>query len=150
MNDHSPQRRSGLLTWGLLSAFIVFAVGCGGPKVYPVDGQIVYTDGEPAANLKGYKVEFESVDALHEGHAVSAEGEVKPDGSFQMTTFKPGDGVFAGKHRVIIAPPASEGDTPTKPHVINPRYLSYETSGLTATVEEKSTAITLTIERRKK
>jgi hypothetical protein len=33
-----------------------------------------------------------------------ATGVVRPDGSFEMTTYKMGDGAIVGKHRVAITP----------------------------------------------
>ena len=87
---------------------------------------------------------------LRASRLVSAEGEIKTDGSFRITTLSPNDGALLGRHRAIIVPPVPVGDTPTKPYAVNPRYLSYETSDLTANIEAKTNNVTLKIERRKK
>jgi hypothetical protein len=124
--------------------------GCGGPKLYPVQGKVEYTDGKPATDLVDCKVEFESIDGKIDGHGVSAQGAIQLDGTFHLTTLKPNDGALLGGHRVLIMPPVPGGDAPARPHALHPRYADYETSGLTATVEAKVNAITLTLERRKR
>jgi hypothetical protein len=136
--------------WTALALLLAGAAGCGGPKIYPVKGTVVYADGQLATDLAGYKVEFESIDGKIDGHGASAEGEIQRDGTFQMTTLRPDDGALLGGHRVLISPPIPEGDTRAKPYVIDPRYLSYENSGLKVNVEPKVNEITLTIERRKR
>ena len=132
--------------------FFMAVAGCsGGPKIVPVSGKIVYMDGTLATNLAGYTVEFESIDGKIDSKRVSANGTVTKEGTFMLTTLKEGDGALVGKHRVLISPPGADGDTPSKPHVIMPKYVSYETSGLTAEVGSTSRAtVTLTIEKRAK
>jgi hypothetical protein len=54
-----------------------------------------------------------------------------------MSTFAEGDGAVEGKHRVLVMGPLPAGHiNPNRPPapVINPRFQSYETSGLTFTV----------------
>jgi hypothetical protein len=137
------------LRWTAAAILLSGVAGCGGAKIYPVEGRVVYSDSTPAADLARYKVEFESIDGKIDGRNVSAEGEIQKDATFRITTLKPNDGALLGSHRVIIAPPHTEGDTPTRPFIIDPRYVSYETSGLKVHIEAKTNEITLTIERRK-
>jgi hypothetical protein len=103
-------RMVGVTLFGL---FLAGTAGCGGgSKVYPVRGTVAYPDGTPAKELAGYKVEFEALDAQHEGRGVSAEGEIQSDGSFRLTTFKADDGAFPGRHRVLIGAPNPTSDIP--------------------------------------
>jgi hypothetical protein len=136
--------------WAFLILLLVGAAGCGGPKLYPVNGKVVYPDNSPAKELAGYTVEFEAVDGKIDGKGVSAVGQIQTDGTFRMTTLKPNDGALPGRHRVLIAPPIPEGDTLNPPRIIDRRFHSYQTSGLEAKVEEKPTEVILTVTRVKK
>lgn len=139
-----------LRMFSLVAVVLSGLTGCGGSGIYPVNGRVVYSDGSAATDLAGYKVEFESIDGTLDGHRVSAEGEIQKDGTFRITTRKLNDGALLGGHRVLIAPPMPEGDTPTKPYVVAPQYLSYETSGLKVEVKSSSNEIELKLDRRKK
>ena len=59
----------------------------------PVKGVLRY-QGKP---LTSGAVTFEPTDIGREAH-----GEVRPDGTFELTTFRPGDGAVAGTHRVAV------------------------------------------------
>ena len=132
---------------------IVTVVGCG-PGTYPVEGQVVFTDGKAARELSGGAVEFRSLEVQP---AVSARGLIRDDGSFSVTTHKPGDGAVAGRHRVLITPPivlATKSDVPAAgpaggplKQLVDPRVTAFETSGLEVVVEKKPTAVTLTVGR---
>src|SRR5262249_53201186 len=63
-----------IVIWGHLSMLFsrglflalgvaILAAGCGSKKIYPVQGKIVDSDGNPIAGLKGGAVEAEAVDA---------------------------------------------------------------------------------------
>ncbi len=112
-----------LAAFGLLLA----AAGCGGNKLHPVRGQVVYQDGSPVKGLEGGQVVFEGTGP--DGKKYSATGPLDAEGRFELGTEKPGDGAVAGKNRVLISPPTSEGDIP-KPKVIDPKYETFERSGL--------------------
>jgi hypothetical protein len=66
-----------------------------------------------------------------DGQAVMARGEIRPNGSYELSTYKPGDGLPPGKYRVLINPmdlsdvPDEKKDLP-----FDHKYLRYETSGL--------------------
>lgn len=133
----------------LALAMILTLTGCGGAKTYPVEGIVVDTDGKPATDLAGFHVEFESIDTTIDKRNVSATGTLTPEATFRLSTRKSNDGAVVGKHRVLIAQPVPVGDTPSQPLRIPAKYLSYQTSGLTATVEPKTNLIKIEIERRK-
>jgi len=124
-------------------------IGCGGPTVCPVHGRIVYPDGTPAKELAGYTVTFESVDqaATAEKPGVSGWGEVKPDGTFQISTYRPGDGAVPGRHRVAISPPPLLADEQPAPPAIPLKYVSFQTSGLEVQIKPGPNEVTLTVER---
>jgi len=89
-----------------------FGSGCSDqPKVtmVPVRGTVKFTDGTiPQAEVA--TVYFEPIDigaqAAPPGQAPvrkMAFGEINPkDGSFELTTVRPGDGAIAGKYKVIF------------------------------------------------
>jgi hypothetical protein len=74
--------------------------GCGSgsavpPSLIPVKGKVTYK-GQPVT--KGI-VRFEP----DSGFGRMATGELESDGTFELTTLKPGDGVVAGEHRVTVS-----------------------------------------------
>ena len=98
---------------------------------YPVRGKVTFPDGTP---LEGGRVEFELVSSKHR---VSARGVIRPDGSFELGTFQPGDGALAGEHRAIVMPPLPIGDrdgVDSLPVIIDPHFQRFDSSGLKFTV----------------
>lgn len=123
--------------------------GCGdaSPRTYPVRGKVVFADGTPLST--GGVVLSES--ASDGSAAVNARGAIAPDGTFELTTFNPGDGAVPGKHRVLVRAQRDptiflEHGIPPKP-VIDPRLEQYDTSELQFTVEEKSNDLTIEVRR---
>ncbi|HEY7425196.1 MAG TPA: hypothetical protein VH682_13275 [Gemmataceae bacterium] len=103
------------------------AAGCGS-KLYPVHGKVAFPDG---TSLAGGLVVFER--QQEEGKSITARGEIHADGSYQLSTYRPGDGVPAGKYRVLVAPKTdlNDIDNPHKPPPpFDPRYMAFATSGL--------------------
>jgi hypothetical protein len=90
----------------------------------PVRGKVTLPGGQPAA---GSQVVFEG---QQEGNIVSARGDVAADGSYEMSTFEPGDGVPPGKYRVQVNPPPMVDAEARTPPPFNPKYGSFQTSGL--------------------
>ena len=71
----------------------VFA-GCnGGPKMTPVTGKVMY-NGNP--------LEF-GVVMFQPSSGQPARGDIQPDGTFTLSTYRLNDGVVLGKHKVRIA-----------------------------------------------
>ena len=101
------------------------AVGCG-PRLYPVRGKVTYPDGKP---LTAGLVVFES---QGQEKPVTARGDIRADGSYQLGTYRPGDGALAGKYRVLVAPKSDPNavDLPSGPPPFDPRYMGFDTSGL--------------------
>ncbi len=112
-----------------LAALTVCAVltgfcGCG-KELYPVSGTLVWEDGQPATELKGATIYFESTE-----HRSVSRGAVQESAQFQLTTDRPEaygpDGVPPGVHRVYVIDAEST--------LMKPRFRRPETSGLEVTV----------------
>jgi hypothetical protein len=109
-----------ILAVAFLLAFCAF--GCGkGHK--PVRGIVIFEDGQPLT--KGIVV-FES---MQSNRPITARGEIQPDGSYQLGTDRPEDGVPSGKYRVLITPIVENPDAP-EPLAFDKRYTGFQSSGL--------------------
>ncbi len=126
------RRVLGIIAVGLL---LGTQTGCGSSGKYPVHGRLLYEeDGQPITELAGFSVTFTS-----EQLGRSSIGEIKPDGTFQLMTQQPYDGVIPGEYRVTITQPHPEPERPEKRKPF--LDLMYEDPGATplrATVEAKS------------
>jgi hypothetical protein len=129
--SNSTTLRGGLA----LLAVAIFCVGCSrGPATAKVSGTVTL-DGKPLA--------FGSVMFQGVAGGQPAAGNIQPDGTFELTTFNPGDGALVGSHRVRVVcyssqDPANKalgpmGDSLGK-LLIPERYTSLGASGLTADV----------------
>jgi hypothetical protein len=107
----------------LTVAVLLAAAGCG-QRLHRVQGKVTYSDGTPVT--EGLVV-FESI----QEPIRTARGDIRPDGSYELSTHKPGDGVAAGKYRVLVAPRTDPNaiDKP-KPPPFDRRYSEFATSGL--------------------
>jgi hypothetical protein len=119
----------GLLTWfaflAVVASLTLLAKRAGwGERLHPVGGQLVWENGQPARELVGCMIYFESL----EHHSIS-RSRVKEDGSFQLTTEKPEargtDGAPPGHHRVYLS---------DERRLLESRFRSPETSDLEVTV----------------
>jgi hypothetical protein len=111
---------------GLTPALLLLtAAGCG-PRLYPVRGKVTYPDGTPVTEGT---VVFESQGGEKPR---TSRGTIRADGGYELATHKPGDGVPAGKYRALVAPKYDPNavDRPKGPPPFDPRYTSFETSGL--------------------
>lgn len=132
-----------LVPLGLLLTWIYFGPKTPRPNHFPVHGTVVYPDKSPATDLAGGIVSLESNDRKR-----SAHGLIRPDGTFRLSSYEEDDGAQPGEYRVLIRPAPAEKVGDTKPPTIDPRYLRYETSGLTVTIKpEKKIEIGFIVER---
>ena len=118
----------------LLFAVAVVATGCGKPKV---TGKVTFADGSP---LTQGTVNFTDDKIL-------CKGSIKEDGSFEMRTLKPGDGVPKGSYKVYLTETMRFGeaiettmlDATAKMHEtvndVPPKYSNPDQSGLTIEVK---------------
>jgi len=105
--------------------------GCGPSSgtpvtLIPVKGKVTYK-GQPVT--KGI-IQFEP-----DGYGRTASGHLQSDGTFELTTLKPGDGVVAGEHRISIV----ELDKSLAKDRALKKYGSPNTSRLTAEVSLEKT-----------
>ena len=109
----------------LAASLLLFAVAGCGSRLAQVKGTITLADGRPMT--RGMVI-FEK----GEGEAaVMARGAIAPDGTYEMSTYKPGDGVPPGKYRVQINP-IDLSDTPDEQKNLpfDAKYTKFDTSGL--------------------
>jgi hypothetical protein len=115
-----------------LVLFALFIVGCG-PSFHTVRGKVVFPDGSP---LEGGWVNFEKTEG---DPPPSADSPVEADGTFELRTAKPGDGVPAGKYRVLVkAKEWTLAESKRRTFRIHPKFESFETSGIELVVEPKT------------
>lgn len=124
----------------LLVVIAIACCGCSG-RMQPVQGVITYSDGAPAKELAGGTIEFDSLE-----ESLSARGAIEADGSFQLTTLQENDGVPVGKYRVLIAMPGPTGDEKVR-ILLDPKYSSYDTSGLSVDIVSGANKPQLVVER---
>lgn len=123
---------------------LVTAVCCGCSesvaKTAQVRGKVLF---------KGIAVPNGTVNFIPENGGTSATGEIQPDGSFKLTTFRSGDGAILGKHKIVIVAMQDNKDTlpearsPLPPPIVPIKYTSPATSTLFETVEDKENNFTL-------
>lgn len=129
---------------GLLS--IATLAGCGS-GIYPVEGKVVWPDGAAAKELEGSQVVFEQQAAN-----TTARGTVNSEGSFRLTTNTADDGAVPGEHKVLVIEvgrkslPGGDGSN-IAPGVMDPKFYTFESSGLTATIHPGKNEVTLKVER---
>ncbi len=94
----APRRRYQLLV--VLTAS--FVAGCGGrPETADVSGKVLYKDGSvPKGGVR--VVQFVPLDSTDAEIRKAASGQIQDDGSFTLSTRKPGDGVFLGEYAVTF------------------------------------------------
>jgi hypothetical protein len=134
-----------LVRGAAILGLVVILAGCGtsGPKTYKIPGKLVYEDQSP---VPGASVVLQTT---IDGQVISARGMVGPDGAFELTTFKMGDGVVAGEHDVSVSPlPAPDG-APAPPS-IPMKYWDFATSELRTTVTPETKEIVIKLDRAAK
>jgi hypothetical protein len=110
-----------------------------------VSGQVTY---------KGKPVPHGTIAFIPDG-ATAATGEIGPDGSYTLTTFRKGDGAIPGTHRVVITAledPATPVEAWSKlpPPIIPAKYLNLTTTDLRAEVKEGENTINFELNDDKK
>ncbi len=131
-----PRRRSSVV---VVAVALLGLAGCG-QGLYPVRGKVVWENGAVAQELAGGLVVCESTTG-----AGGVRGDIEKDGSFQLSTSKPGDGVAPGKYRVAVVEWSPR--EPPPPPIIDLAFANPETSKLEINVEPKANEFTLTVRR---
>ena len=131
------------------------AIGCGSSKVYPVKGKVTF---EGKSMKGGGTISFVP---LGNQAGKTAGGEIKEDGTYELTTNKPGDGSMEGEFRVVITQvteqepersrdgekAARKGRSLPEADRIPEVYSDAYKSPLTAKVEAKSNEIDFDLKR---
>lgn len=133
MPSESPTRRPALVA----ALGILLAAGCGAPK-YEVTGVVAYDDGTPYSGGGIVAMETEIG-----GKRIMARGAIGPDGRFTLASQRPEDGAFAGTYRVRVLPPVVIDGPP--PKGLDPRFQSFDTSGLSFQVVPGRNEFTITL-----
>jgi len=129
-----------LVLLGVLASLTILLIAGWGVRLHPVAGRLVWEDGQPAKELVGCMIYFESP----EQRSIS-RSTVHDDGSFQLTTEAPEargtDGAPPGHHRVYLV----DG----RPPLIESRFRRPDTSGLEVIVPSDGPVV-LKVERIRK
>jgi hypothetical protein len=114
-------------------------------ELHPVSVKVVYPDGSPV--LVG-SLECTSIDRTA---PCMAKAMIQPDGTFQLETATAEGmkmGAAAGSYRVIVrSPMRSERDLDNWRETVPVNYGSYDSSGLTLTVEPGPNQLELKVRR---
>lgn len=138
---------SRLLTFTTWIALIVLVGGCGKSGFYPAKGQFVDTTGTPVTVLDGFEVTLEGKGL--DGKMYSSTGKIDAEGRFELFTDRPGDGAPMGECKLLIQPKMKDSEREA-PYPLNPKYRTFEKSGLTAKVEPKANDFKFTVELKGK
>lgn len=130
------------LILSIIASATLLISGCSG-QFAPVSGIVVFADGTPIKELAGSRVLFEAVGS--DGKNYSSEGEITGDGTFQLTTVKPGDGAVVGKNRVLIERKMLDPER-AAPRVVHEKYERFETSGIELDVQPGNNKFTITLD----
>jgi hypothetical protein len=99
--------------------------GCGGKGFVPAGGTVKYDDGSPVTTGG---IAFQASDFM-------ADGKINPDGSFTLSSLKPGDGLPPGTYKVMVS--ASETDDKEQTiSLVDPSFGSVGTTTLSAEVSK--------------
>jgi hypothetical protein len=126
----------------LVCAACLALFGCakkGGLETAPVTGKVTYK-GKPLPNGTVMFVP---------GEGPAATGEIAADGTYHLTTYAPNDGAVLGKHKISITALADmsnllpEQRNPLPPSLIPDKFMSHDSSGLTAEVARGNNEVNL-------
>jgi len=133
---------------GLMICLVALvSTGCGRSGFYPAKGQFVDATGAPVTVLEGFEVSLEGKG--QDGKDYSSIGKIDAQGRFELFTDRPGDGVPMGECKILIQPKMKDSEREA-PYPLNPRYRTFEKSGLTAKVEPKPNEFKFTVELKGK
>jgi hypothetical protein len=120
----------------LFTFLICLATGCGssGPFDYEkVSGKITYEDGTPIPGATRLQFIAQDAPAVEGASPRPAVANVNAQGEFDaVTSYKYGDGLIPGKHKVAI----EAGGDPTKRVPVPKEYLSPSTTPLIVNTAE--------------
>lgn len=127
---------------------LLFLVGCNPDGIHPVKGQVVWKDTkQPANELANSLISFEQA-----ASETSARGQIKADGSFELTTNQENDGAKVGEHVVLIIeigrlPAGGPDSTLLAPGKVSASYATPGTSKLRAEIKPGLNKPVIEVER---
>ena len=110
----------------LFCAFVLTCLaltGCGGQGFVPAGGKVSFDDGSPVA---GGGIVFQAGTFM-------ADGSINADGTFTLSSLKPGDGLPPGTYQVTVGWSVTEDNGKTT-HYVDPLFGDLKTTTLTAEV----------------
>jgi hypothetical protein len=123
-------------------------IGCGPrqPRTYSVEGRVAFANGEV--------VKLGTVEFRETATGTVARGKIEPDGSFQLTTYRNGDGAIEGTHQAIVQQLIISEDLSFRDHDhgrrVPRKYASYKTSDLQVKINPvEKNAVLLTLQTAK-
>jgi hypothetical protein len=139
-----------LRTFTVVVSVVAFGlgIGCAGDKkkIHVVRGKVT---------LDGKEVPNGTITFIPES-GPAASGEIQPDGTYTLTTYKPGDGAAEGKYKVVIvamqdqAGRLPEERNPLPPPIVPNKYSSITTTDLEANVKAGENNFDFPLEKEKK
>ena len=128
----------------MLGAAVLALAGCGSNqlKTAVVRGTVTYK-GKPVPN---------GTISFVPTSGPSATGEIQPDGSYVLTTYRKGDGAVLGPHTVVIVAMQDMSDRlpearqPLPPAIIPLKYTSLATSDLRAEVHDRENTLDFSLQ----
>ncbi len=118
----------GRLWFAIFLVLLTVLTGCSNEKgTYPVKGTLTLASGQPLANAS---ISMEATEG-----SLSATGGSDANGRFEMSTYSFGDGMPRGTYRALVIPPSGDDPDVRQPKLFDPKYSSYQTSGLQFTIE---------------
>ncbi len=128
-----------VLSGSLAVVVAVVVCGCGSRvRTYSVQGTVTAQDATP---LEGVQVIWQCADP-----PLTATAITDASGRYRLGTFGTADGAPAGEYQVALSEPQPDDPDARPPNRIDPRYSSFDTSGLRYTVEPRSNRIDIQLE----
>ena len=110
------------LFFAMILACLAIA-GCGGQGFVPAGGKVTFDDGTP---VEGGGIAFMT-------DTFMADGRINPDGTFTLSSLKPGDGLPPGTYKVTVGWTENDANERTV-HRVDPLFGDTKTTTLSAEV----------------
>lgn len=125
--------------------FLIMLIGCGsgGPRMGKVSGKVTYSDGTvPTGGVA--VIRFEVAPDSNPDKRKAADSDIQPDGSYEISTMKPGDGAYYGKYKVVFTILNSYRAGKS---FVDPKYTDARTTPFECVVDSSSQTMDFTIEK---